>query len=81
MIKTDELGKEYNAAIPKAGDDKYLFRMIDDDGLYYDAQISELKSGWKLSLYTPENSMDPKLDVYDENGGLVQECAVFWAAL
>ncbi|MCR5357095.1 MAG: CAP domain-containing protein [Lachnospiraceae bacterium] len=81
MIRSEELGKEYNAGIPKADDDKYLFRMIDDDEMYYDAQISELKSGWKINLYTPENAMDPKLDVYDENGDIVEECSVFWAAL
>ena len=81
MIKTDELGKEYNAGIPKADDDKYLFRMIDDDEMYYETQIPELKSGWKLNLHKQENALDPQLDVYDENGDLIQECSVFWAAL
>ena len=81
MIKTEELGKEYRAGIPQAGDDKYLFRMIDEDGIYYDANIPELKDGWKLNLYSKDGNWESYLNIYDENDNLIQECSVFSAAL
>lgn len=81
MMKPDELGKEYKAGIPKAKDDKYLFRMIDDDGIYYDTEIEELHDGWKLILYVRDGKIDPELQIYDENDELIRENPVFSAAL
>ena len=81
MMKPEELGKEYSAGIPKAEDDKYLFRMIDEDGIYYATEINELQDGWKLVLYDKDGEWDIHLEIYDDNDELVQESSVFNAAL
>ncbi len=81
MIKPEELGKEYTADIPLSVDDKYLFRMIDVDGLYYDAAIPELLSGWTVKVFSDENSRNVLLNVFDDKGELRCECDVFSAAL
>ena len=81
MIKPEETGKEYDAAIPLSADDKYLFRMIDEDSLYYEAEIPKLQEGWKLRLYTGENVRDIYLEALNDKGESVHEASVFCAAL
>lgn len=81
MVKPEETGKEYEAVIPMSEDEKYLFRMIDKNGLYYETDIQKLQDGWKLRLYSKDGRIDIKLDVFDKNGNLINECAVFCAAL
>ena len=80
MIDAEENGKEYSADIPLSEDDRYLFRMIDREGIYYSANIPCLKSGWKLYLRW-ETNREVLLDVFDEKGELFVECEVFSAAL
>ena len=75
------MGRKYTADIPLSVDDKYLFRMIDVDGLYYDAAIPELLSGWTVKVFSDENGRNVLLNVFDENGELSYECDVFSAAL
>lgn len=81
MLKPEELGKEYDFSIPLSEDDKYLFRMIDDDGMYYETDIPELHDGWKLKLYYGESNTDVRLDIHDDKGELMDEESVFNAAL
>lgn len=84
MMTPDEVGGVCSAGIPRSKDNKYLLRMIDDDGLYYDAEIPELFDGWKLRLYRLDEitgASDVLLDVIDESGNVVQTCSVFCAAL
>ena len=80
MIDAEENGKEYSAVIPLSEDDRYLFRMIDREGIYYSADIPCLKSGWKLYLRW-ETNREVLLDVFDEKGEFFVECEVFSAAL
>ncbi|MBO4900663.1 MAG: hypothetical protein J5509_10285 [Lachnospiraceae bacterium] len=81
MIKPDTVGTEVSADIPYAEDAKYLFRMIDDDGIYYSGDIPELRDDWKLDIHPIGEYWDFRLDVYDENGELRYECELFNAAL
>ncbi len=81
MIMPDETGKEYTASVPLSEDDKYLFRMIGEDGLYYEADIPKLLDGWKLHLQKTGDIMDASLVIFDDTGAKVQECEVFCAAL
>ena len=81
MLKPEELGKEYTFNIPLSEDDKYLFRMIDEDGIYYEADIQELHEGWKLRLYYGKSNTDVRLDINDDKGELMNEGSVFNAAL
>jgi hypothetical protein len=84
MMNVNGLFNEFSALIPKASDNKYLFRMIDDDGLYYDTDIPELSEGWKIRLYRSDENVgdsDIHLDIIDDNGNVVHECSVFCAAL
>ncbi len=84
MMNVNGLFNEFSALIPKASDNKYLFRMIDDGGLYYDTDIPELSEGWKIRLYRSDENVgdsDIHLDIIDENGNVVHECSVFCAAL
>lgn len=84
MIKADGLFSDFSALIPKSTDNKYLFRMIDDDGVYYDADIPELSDGGKLRLYRSDEIIgdsDVHLDIIDENGDVIRECPMFYAAL
>ena len=81
MIKPDTVGTEVSADIPYAEDAKYLFRMIDDDGIYYSGDIPELRDGWKLDIHQIGEYWNFQLDVYDENGELRYECELFNAAL
>ena len=81
MIKPDTVGTEITADIPYAEDAKYLFRMIDDDGIYYSGEIPELRDGWKLDIHEIGEYWNFQLDVLDENGELRYECELFNAAL
>ena len=82
MVKPSELGKEYSFDIPLSDDEKYLFHMIDEDGIYYSADIPKLLDGWKVRIYADENSSDEViLQIYDASGALISECSVFSAAL
>ena len=81
MIDADEPGKEYHPGIPKSDDDKYLFRMIDTDGIYYEADIPELQNNWKIKVFSKDNDTSIHLQIYNENDGLVNDCEVFNAAL
>ena len=47
MIEAEQLKKRYHPGIPKSDDDKYLFRMIDTDGIYYEADIPTLQDDWE----------------------------------
>ena len=79
MIKPEEMGKEYFADIPESVDSKYLFRMIDNDEIYYETDIPELKNGWKVII--SRVGLEAQLSVYDSGGKLVHTCEVFSAAL
>ena len=79
MIKPEEIETEYTAEIPQSGDNKYLFRMIDNDEIYYEADIPELKSGWKVII--SRAGLEAQLSVYDDDGNLVHSCEVFSATL
>jgi hypothetical protein len=79
MLKPEEIGEEYIADIPEAEDGRYLFRMIDDDGIYYETDIPELKNGWKVII--SRAGLEAQLSIYDDEGKLVHSCEVFSAAL
>ena len=81
MINADELEKEYHPGIPTSADNKYLFRMIDDDGIYYETDIPELQNNWKLKVDAVSSETDIHLEIFNENGELVHDCEVFSAAL
>ena len=81
MINAEELEKEYHFGIPTSADYKYLFRMIDKDGIYYETDIPELQNNWKLKIYAVSSETDIHLEIFNENGELVHDCAVFNAAL
>jgi hypothetical protein len=81
MIKPDAVGEEVSADIPFAEDAKYLFRMIDDDGIYYSGDIPELRDGWSLRIHEIGGNWNMQLDVFDETGELRYECEIFNAAL
>ena len=81
MIKPDKLGEEYTFAVPLSEDNKYLFRMIDEDGIYYETEIPELMDGWKLRLSYGEDDREVHLNIYDDTGVLMHESSVFNAAL
>jgi hypothetical protein len=82
MVKPEELGKEYSFDIPLADDHKYRFHMIDEDGLYYSADIPELLECWKVRIYTSNKEFhDVILEIYDDSGALISEIDVFSAAL
>lgn len=81
MIKPSELGKEYSSNIPQSVDHKYLFRMIDENGIYYEADIPELLDGWKIKAYTSDVETGIRLEIMDNAGTLMYECDVFNAAL
>ncbi len=81
MVQAEELGKEYTVLIPLSQDYKYLFRMIDENQIYYEADIPKLKEGWKVSISNGSDNFDARLQIYDEKGKLVSESTVFSAAL
>ena len=81
MIKPDTVGSEVSADVPYAEDAKYLFRMIDDEGIYYSGDIPELRDGWNLRIYAIDDHWNMQLDVFDETGELRYECEIFNAAL
>lgn len=81
MIEAEQLKKRYHPGIPKSDDDKYLFRMIDTDGIYYEADIPELQDGWRLRVYPVANGADIHLEIFNEKNERVHDCDVFNAAL
>ncbi|WP_026523877.1 hypothetical protein [Butyrivibrio sp. MB2005] len=82
MVKPEELGKDYSFDIPLSDDDKYLFHMIDEDGLYYSADIPKLLDGWKVRIYTSDKEYHHVvLEICDDSGALISEIDVFSAAL
>ena len=84
MITPEETGREYTADIQKSADDRYLFRMIDNDKIYYSTDIPALKDGWQLRLfrsYDVKTDYDICLEITDEKGNVIEACPVFNAAL
>lgn len=81
MIMPMELGTEYSSSIPLSEDNKYLFRMIDENGIYYEADIPELLDGWKIKAYRDGSDMGIFLEIIDNAGNIKYKCDVFNAAL
>ncbi len=78
LDKTDDMSASY---IPVAADKHYLFRMIDEDEIYYECKIDRLLAGWTVSIESSEDGYEDILKVYDDNGELVSENILFRVAL
>ena len=76
-VKKDE---SLLAAVEKAEDGLYIFRMIDVDEMYYEANGVRLEEGWTVRI-VQSDPYTMQLEVTDENGVLNETYEVFWASL
>ncbi len=77
-IARTEPGKE---AAVTLNEGTYLFRMIDEDEMYYEANGIVLKDGAHIILHPGEGIKDPVLEVISADGRTSEKYEVFWAAL
>ena len=62
-------------------DDLYIVRMIDEDGLFYEACNVEITDGQSVVIKSNEDNSITSVYVYDREGNLVNEYEMFVAAL
>ena len=64
------------------GVDKYMLRVIDKDGMYYEVNGVSLAEGYTLTFRAGDDGpMDFALDVYDADGAIVKTYSAFAAML
>lgn len=64
-----------------SADDLYIIRMIDDNGLFYEASNVKITDGQSVVIKPNEDGSGSLVCVYDEGGNLVNEYEMFVAAL
>ena len=62
-------------------DGLYIVRMIDEDGLFYEACNVEITDGQSVVIKSSEDNSITSVYVYDREGNLVNEYEMFVAAL
>ncbi len=72
---------EYSLTIPANANNSYLFRMIDEDEIYYESGEITLKEGYSISIFYEGEYRDVRMVIYDENGAIVEDSILFNAAL
>ena len=78
-VKGSMPGTDY--PIDPEDSDKYLFRMIDTDKMYYSADAVEIPENGTIEIRSAENSMDAELEVFDCDGNSKATYEVFKARL
>ncbi|MCQ2513027.1 MAG: hypothetical protein MJ092_06580 [Lachnospiraceae bacterium] len=81
-IKACEVNEPREIELEVVSDDNlYIVRMIDEDGLFYEACNVEIEDGQSVVIKLQENHFDASVYVYDGDGSFVKEYEMFVAAL
>ena len=79
-VPDSEVGKSYIADVAKTKNDKYLFRMIDDNNQYYESDSIPILENYRVLVSTEEDGAI-KLTIQDSKGNSMSESRLFNAAL
>jgi len=80
MIAKLPVNSEEKVKIEKQEEDTYLFRAIDEDELYFEANAIIIKDGYTLKLILDRDKFEASLEVSDDSGNS-QVYEVFCASL
>ncbi len=81
-IKGAASGSKNTLTVPRSSDDTYLFRMIDEDGLYFESDAITIKDGYTIKVSRGADEYDTAtLEIADSTGDVVETLSIFCAAL
>lgn len=72
-------GSDYSAELAESDTYEYLLRMIDTEGIYYEANTLTLSDGCTVTL--TQNGNEVKLEIRDADGEISLQDIIFHAAL